>query len=365
MSYDDPVYYILNKKEDFEKGVAENIDIEDRGISVKSGFHGTGIFISDFYDSYETQTIWNRLIVEKYGENVVKLTYYCSDDVSLLQDLFENENLSMQEINAYMEPFKIKTVVNAFDILLHDAVGQYFWFKIEILNLEDNKSQVQSIRIEFPIQSFLKYLPEVYQADEESKKFLEGYLAIFQSLYMDMEKKIDKVSSYFDPDVTNKEFLEWLCKWVKIENSYIWKEEKLRFLLKNITKFYEKTGTPKGISDIVELYADEKPYIVEYFHLKKFMKYKEQYEILSKLYSDNPYEFTVILSEKSIPTEKEYKEVYKLIEEFKPAHTEAKLVILKPYIFLGNYSYLGVNTYLNSDRTMILDGIATVPFTKL
>lgn len=365
MNYEDPVYYILNKEEDFEKGYSENLLITSDGISVKNERDGEGIFISDFYDSHEIKNIWNRLLLRETGDGIIKLTYYCTDDISDLEYELKNKELTLNEISNVMQQFKIKTVINPFDILLHDAIGKYFWFKIEILESKSNKVFIDLIKIEFPIQSFLRYLPEVYQTDKESKKFLEGYLGIFQSLYMDLEKTIDKISSYFDPDITDKEFLEWLAKWVKIENAYIWKEDKLRYLLKNITKFYEKTGTPKGLSDIVELYASEKPYIIEYFHIKKYMKDTKQYKILSKLYSNNPYEFTVVLSEKSIPSEKEYKEVYKLIDEFKPAHTEVKLVILKPYIFLGNYSYLGVNSYLNSDRSMQLDGFSTLPFIRL
>ena len=364
MIYEDPIYYILNKEEDFEKSYRDNICIDENGISVKED-NNRGLFISKFYDSHEENTIWNRLLINQSGNGLIRFTYYCAHSVEDFEEVIFNKELSIEEMDAFMEPFKVKTLINPFDVLIHDADKRFFWFKIEILNLKGKKTVIHSIKIEYPIQSFLRYLPEVYQSDEESRKFLEGYLGIFQSLYMDLEKTIDSISSYFDPDIADKEFLDWLAKWVKIDNSYIWKEDKLRYLLKNITRFYEKIGTVKGISDIIELYADEKPYIIEYSHLKKYINYSEQGNILINLYSHNPYEFTVLLSEKGVPSEKEYKELYKLINEFKPAHTEVKLVILKPYIFLGSYSYLGINTYLNSDKTMTLDGSSIVSFTKL
>lgn len=365
MNYKQPSYFILNKEEDFEKGYSENIKISSKGIGVKDETYGKGIFISNFYNSNQLENIWNRLLIKSIGDGTIKLTYYCCDHIVDLKSNMEKHRNNLMEIEELIKLYKVKTVVNPFDILLHDAKGKYLWFKLEIFKTHNSNIIVNSIKIEFPIQSLLKYLPEVYQENKESERFLNGYLGIFQSLYMDLEKTIDKISSYFDPDITDKEFLYWLAKWVKIENTYIWKEDKLRYLIKNIRSFYENTGKPKGISDIVELYTDEKPYIIECFQIKKYMKYSNQYEILSKLYTDNPYEFTVILSEKSISSEKEYKEVYKLIEEFKPAHTEVKLIILKPYIFLGNYSYLGINSYLNNDRSMQLDGLATLPFTRL
>lgn len=361
----EPKYFLLNRQEDYAQRYNDNLKIDDEGIYVENQSKGKAIFLSQFYDSEDLDNNWHRLRLEKHGSGIVKLTYYCCNDISYINEIMNNNNLTCEEIEALMEIFKIKTVVNPFDILLYDAKGRYFWFKLEILDLNKDVTAITSIKVEYPMQSLVRYLPEFYQENEESKRFLDGYLGIFESLYMDLEKDIDNVSHYFDPDTTDKEFLEWLSKWVKVENTYIWKEEKLRYLLKNIVRFYKNTGTIKGISEIIELYAGEKPYIVEYFQLKKYIKYIEQSNTILNLYGDNPYEFTIILSEKSIPSEKEYKEVYKLIEEFKPAHTEVKLIILKPYIFLGNYTYLGINTYLNSDRNMELDGMATLPFTRI
>lgn len=360
----EPKYFLLNKKEDYEKGYSNNLKIQDESIYVENQSKGKAIFLSQFYDSGDLDNNWYRLRIGKQGNGILKLTYYCCNDISYIYEAMNNE-LTYEEIDQLMENFKIKTVVNPFDLLLYDAKGRYFWFKLEILDLNKEATVIKSIKIEYPMQSLVRYLPEFYQDDQESRSFLDGYLGIFEALYMDLEKVIDNISHYFDPDTTDKEFLEWLAKWVKVENTYIWKEDKLRYLLKNIVGFYKNAGTVKGMSDIIELYAGEKPYIVEYFQIKEYMKYVEQADMMLNLYGDNPYEFTVILSEKSIPSEKEYKEIYKLIEEFKPAHTEVKLIILKPYVFLGNYTYLGINTFLNSDRSMELDGMAKLAFTRI
>lgn len=365
MNYKDPTYYILNKERDFERGYLHNIKITDNKIKVEDNHKGKGVFISDIYDSHEIKTVWNRMVMEQYGDGLVKFTYYACDEPGAIKEKLKSGAVALKEIEVIIKEFQVKAVVNAFDIMLNDAVGRYFWFKIEILNLKEEEAVIKSIRIEFAIQSFLRYLPEIYQEDYESRKFLEGFLGIFQSLYMDLEKKIDKISSYFDPDIADREFLDWLCNWIKIENAYIWDENKLRYLLKNAVKLYEKIGTVKGISDIVQLYASEKPYIIEHYNIKKFSDTKSKYEELKRLYTENPYEFIVLLSEKSIPTEKEYKEVYKLISEFKPAHTEFKLVILKENIFLGGHSYLGINSYLSKTNNLQLNGSSKLPFIKL
>lgn len=367
MKNDAPIYFILNKDEDFFAGHWHNIHIDDDGISIEDQTKGIGMFISDFYDSKEIKNVWHRLIISAQGEGTVKFTYYCEDNIDSLREYINNHgHVSCEDINRFMDPLKIKTVTNIDDILIHDAVGRYFWFKIEITNSsEKNKMIIDTIKIEFPIQSFLKYLPEVYQEDRESREFLEGYLGMFQSIYMDMESKINKISSYFDPDIVEKEFLDWLSSWVNIENSYIWEESKLRYLIKNSMKFYGKIGTVQGISDILELFTGEKPYIVEYFQIKDYMKEGHKKNVLTLLYGSNPYEFTVILSDESISSEEKYKEAFKLIEEFKPAHTEVRLVILKPYMILGSHVYLGVNSCLNSEEVLKFNGLNTIPFIRI
>ena len=44
---------------------------------------------------------------------------------------------------------------------------------------------------------------------------------------------------------------------------------------------------------------------------------------------------------------------------------EVNLVVLKPYIFLSRYSYLGINSVLGQYRQAALDGFSTLPFTEL
>jgi hypothetical protein len=71
----------------------------------------------------------------------------------------------------------------------------------------------------------------------------------------------------------------------------------------------------------------------------------------------------VIVSEQAVPSPDEHKTLLKIIESAKPAHVEANVVVLKPYIFLDKYSYLGMNSVLGRYRPANLDGFSAVPFT--
>ena len=49
----------------------------------------------------------------------------------------------------------------------------------------------------------------------------------------------------------------------------------------------------------------------------------------------------------------------------KPAQTEAELVILEPYMYLGGHTYMGINTAFGEYRDVKLDGQSMIAFTAL
>ena len=71
---------------------------------------------------------------------------------------------------------------------------------------------------------------------------------------------------------------------------------------------------------------------------------------------------TVLVSDRVVPTTEAYKVLMKIIDEMKPAQTDVKLTVLRPYIFLNGHSYVGVNSVLGRYQTAALDGRSMVPF---
>ena len=220
----------------------------------------------------------------------------------------------------------------------------------------DEETSISNITIYLPSRSWIEYLPAIYQRADLKTRFLERYLGIFQTFYEDLNFKIGNVAEYFDSECCDLEFLQWLSDWLDINNSYIWPEDKLRRLLSQSVELYLGRGTKKSIEDIVELYTGTKPFIVESFQLDKF-KGSQLYEItLLSMYGDNPLGFTVLVKEEYVKTRREYNILLNIINEMKPVQMELRLVILKPYIFLNQYSYLGVNSVLGQFRDVSLDG---------
>ena len=108
-----------------------------------------------------------------FGESSVEVLVYAADSLQ------EEEDACLQAVFKKPE-----------DVLLHQVKGRYLWFKVILAGQKGREPEISRMQIYFPKDTWLKYLPEVYQNDVESASFLERYLAIFQSVYEDMTKRI-------------------------------------------------------------------------------------------------------------------------------------------------------------------------------
>ena len=362
-----PSYFIFNKRSDFERGHLENLRYNERGITINDVYtEGRGRFLSRVLDSFQTDMGWHRLCFNVNGNvaGAYKLTVYAANALQFERDgelyqideLVRSSGYSFDKKINLLEPYIQKQAVGFRDILLHEVVGRYLWIAIEMYSQGNEETSISDITIYLPSRSWLEYLPAVYQRVDFKSGFLDRYLSIFQTLYEDLNLKIRNVADFFDADCSDWEFLQWISEWLDISDSYLWPEDKLRRLLARSVELYLERGTKKSIEDIVEIYTGAKPYIVESLQLEKFIGSKEYETSLLPMYGDNPLCFTVLVNEKYVKTVQEVNILIKIIEEMKPVQMELKLVVLKPYIFLNQYSFLGINSVLSKYRDMSLDG---------
>lgn len=369
-------YFVFNKEEDFQRGFGHNIAVSAQGLRIAAETVSQGgEFFSRVLDSREKETVWHRMVIqaESLGDASIRFTFYAAEERRIwingteedVEDFLRAQSLTPEQKAESLRSFQVKTIFNPKDILLHEVKGRYLWFRIELFGQGEESPVISHMKIYLPRQSWLGYLPEVYQVDPQSKSFVERYLNMFQSLYSDLEEKIDGIARYFDPDAVEGEFLQWLAEWLDIDDVYIWTEDQLRYLLQNGMRLYKIRGTRRALSEMVALYLGEEPYIVEHYQLEGSEGEARTSGLLTRLYGDNSYYFTVVVPECCVPSPKEHKTLLKIIESAKPAHVEANVVVLKPYIFLDKYSYLGMNSVLGQYRPVNLDGFSALPFTSV
>lgn len=143
---------------------------------------------------------------------------------------------------------------NPSDALLESAEGRYLWVKIELIGSEHSSPRVGSFRAYFPRTSYLRYLPAIYRRDEASAEFLERFLSIFESVFVDVEEEIGSVTRYLDPGGVPAEDLPWLGSWMALETDEDWPEPARRELVSRAPELLKKRGTREGLLEILRIY---------------------------------------------------------------------------------------------------------------
>jgi phage tail-like protein len=282
-----------------------------------------------------------------------------------LNEFMTGDAASLSERLDYIRSLKLEPMTNPRDALLHNTKGRYFYFIMQFIGSERQSPTLRKIRVYYPRKSLLSYLPAVYSFDPKSRDFLERFLSLFGSFFMNMEEQIEGIAKYFDPETVSQEYLRWLASWIAIAVDDNLGEEGLKKLIQAAPMLYPLRGTRQGIESMVEIYTGEKPLIVEHFQVSDQRQNPELKELVDRLYSDNPYSFSIMVKRDRVPDEHRYLVVQKMLDQEKPAFTEAKLVVLQPWIYMDMHTYLGINTYLSEISLPHLDMMKTIPYDSM
>lgn len=330
-----------------------------------------GTIIFKALDTQKDKLVWHKVLLERTlpEETQINLYYYASDDKDVIIDgkIIDIDQVITDETKTFIEKEQLlhtlwnKRIDNPRDALLFEAKGRYLWLKIHLVGTEKETPTINKLRVYFPRLTYLSYLPAVYQEDERSREFLERFLSIFSTFLMDMEEKIEQIPNYFDPNLVSGDFLKWLSTWLGITSDDSWTDWQIRELLMHAPFLYKRRGTKKAIEKIVEIYTGRKPYIIENFQLRTEKQNSDLYNVIKKIYGDHPYYFYVLIAPNTIHSDKEKVMLQKLLDEEKPAFTEAKLIVLEPWIYLDMHSYLNINTYLTEKSLLKLNDRSYMP----
>ncbi len=256
--------FVINRESDWKyESVLSNLSFfNDILLSKKNGENG--VYISGAFDSGQAETVWHRLRIDMEipGGAIVNIRIYASDSADVIVPSPGGEGKLKTDINKYVKDKSIdinrkidmldyigsKKYVNLDDLLMFGFKGRYLWLCLEIINYEKQRVKIKSVKLEFPRVSFVDYLPEIYRENEKDDSFLARYLGIFQSVYIDLEDRIDNTPVHFDAEKTSKDFLNWMADWLSVKNASIWGEKKLRTLIKESVSIYKMKGTKASIS---------------------------------------------------------------------------------------------------------------------
>ena len=83
------------------------------------------------------------------------------------------------------------------------------------------------------------------------------------------------------------------------------------------------------------------------------------------MYGNDPYKVFILIRSDVIESDNDKNIISKIAREMVPVTVDFEIRILEPYIFLDQYSYLGVNTYLGKPGNAVLDGRSRINFSVI
>jgi phage tail-like protein len=134
--------------------------------------------------------------------------------------------------------------------------GRYLWLRIQLTAYDaDSRPRITAIKVSYPRLSLLRYLPPVYQEDPVSAAFLERFLALFETVFQEVDLQITDLYRKFDPKTTPPEFLSWLASWVSLTLNDALPEDRKRQLIAQSPFLFQTKGTLAGIRRFLSAYT--------------------------------------------------------------------------------------------------------------
>ncbi len=273
------------------------------------------------------------------------------------------------------------------ETLFPGAPLDYVWIGLAFSGDGRTSPVLAQMRLDFDYQTYLQYLPTIYQEDALSRQFLARFLSLFASRFDDLEARIASLATLFDPAATQPQFLSWLAGWLALEFSEDWDEAQRRQAIIRAFASYGQSGTVEGLqlalrNDVgVDVYieepilqtawwalpTDENPAPLEAHNSilgfttvltvgepqaavvgttavldQSYLITQEDFG--TPLFDDVAHQFSVQLYQGRSYSETQRDAVRTLLDREKPAHTTYHLCVLEPRMRVGFQARIGIDS---------------------
>jgi phage tail-like protein len=241
------------------------------------------------------------------------------------------------------------------DVLLYEQEGRYLWLCVEALGY--GKAVLRDFEVFSPRDNFFGSFPEIYRVNGE---FFHRYLAIFSSLYYDLQDVIDSLDGLVDAETAPKDALPILAEWLGLDpDGGSLDEPQFRRLLKTAFETIRAKGTRKAVEDVLRVFLEDPFYIVCARAVREIAAAEDR-EVCERLYGGSSFDFTLLV--RRVPDELLHARLKYLIRQFAPLRVHAEIVFLDGASRLDEYAYCDVNARVAGfmagrlDVSAVLDG---------
>jgi phage tail-like protein len=288
------------------------------------------------------------------------------------------------------------------DLLILASPGRFLWVRLDLAGDGYSTPSVPSLRLEYPRNSYLRFLPAVYSADPGSADFLARFLAIAQTSFEDIEAGLAGVPALFEPLAVPDAFVNYLAGWLNVPVEDTWTSQQKRLLIDATRGYFRQRGTPAGIRAHVAAYlrsmtgitpsGDGLPQLVEGFRQRRYRTLPsgadsqhplwslavtarlqaDRFDRLGQvrlvsvgdpeldIFTEHAYRFSVFVPAALARQPQDRQLLRRAISAEAPAYTQGELVLVQPAMCLGRQSHLGLDSMLAAPAPLRLTCAASI-----
>jgi phage tail-like protein len=363
-------------------------------LQTQASYALSGMYYSEALDSKIYQCQWHRVLLR------AKVPAGCTVRV----DTFTSESCKTIDEVTNLSPSRWATGITDattdscdWDCLIFSPPGRYLWLRLTLAGEGVSTPCIEKIKVFYPRNSSLQYLPSVYSEDPVSADFLSRYLSIFDTIRNQVSWPIASIARYLDPKSTpanrrnqsGTDFLSWLAGWLGLSLQSNWPVEKRRKLVEQSHRLFDRRGTVEGVKLQVELYAGVRPQVLELFRLRRFLMLNTatlgdcstlfgtgvlkrlevgvnstigQFELIDygdpslDLFNAYANQFLVVVPRWPGAGSSDEQNLQQIIQMAQPAHTLGTFEWAEARMRIGLQSFIGVDTIIGRYPVGVIEG---------
>ena len=211
------MFITLNRAREWKRSLLLNFEPRDHSLVFAHnqdsyGMLASAVLITGSIDSTELDFHWESLLldVEMPENSLVKVSCYAANSKGVflgdglvdlddyIKEAQDNPSVGVRELTPLFKP----GFTGATDGLLH-VQGRYLWLRLEFLVPQPLDFKLRKIKLLLADEKILHYLPEIYR-DNRGNDFFKRFMEIFDSIFFNIEDKINSLSEDLDYTIANE-----------------------------------------------------------------------------------------------------------------------------------------------------------------
>jgi len=251
-------------------------------LTLGKGYSTRGVFWSEAITFRDYEVNWHRLfaVIEELAETAhLKLFVHTSNDPTDGPAVDPSAADPFSDVKWRPRLQQPDQYADVTDLFIGGAPAQYLWVGGLLRGDGRSTAVISQMRVEFDHQTYLNYLPALYDKEvtcaesllqagtddrrlvscDESKptcpEALKRLLSLFEAMFAGVESQIADLSMLFDVDAVPDELLGWLAGWLALELDEDWDPARKRELLRKAFDLYGRRGTVEGLRESLRFFA--------------------------------------------------------------------------------------------------------------